>query len=613
MTAKLWSLEAVQVPGVPRPRLECFRADIPTGVTAVLGASGAGKTTLLNLLVGALHPTAGRLTRHFDTRAAVPCFWGPPDDGLWPHLTAAEHLRTVLPLPVATHAHTAGELLHAFDLQLQAAAYPATLSRGERNRLAVARAVASRAAVLVLDEPLSHVSAAHQRQGWAALRRSLQEHAQSLVFATHQPDVVLREADWCLVLHGGRLLAAGPPQELYRRPPDAITASLLGAGTWIGREEAACWLPDRAPAECCLRPEHVQIVPAPEGNGVVQASLSMGPLTEVELQHVTTFSTLTVTQLAQSPPLTAGQRVKLTWLAMWMLACLACVGCTGAAAGPQLPIAVEHHWTVVPEGVKIPAPRAITAVPDGTVYVLDNVGRVLAYNPDGELLRSWWMPEYVVGRPERILETRDGRLVVADTHYHRVVVFDRVGTVLNIFGTEGEGPGEFIYPVAVAEDDRERLYVCEYGGNDRVQVFDRDGHYLSEFGTFGTGVGQFQRPSGILWLDGRLYIADAFNNRIYVCDTDGRPIEFAEPRFAADLHYPYDIAVGPAGDFFVVEYGAGRVTRFDADGRLLGRSGRTGTGAGELFTPWGLSVDTQGRVLVADTGNRRIVQWTFAR
>lgn len=613
MTVQLWSIETVQVPGLPRARLEHFSADIPTGVTAVLGASGAGKTTLLNLLVGALRPTTGRLQRHFGAGENLPCFWGPPDDGLWPHLTVADHLRAVLPLPAAAHAHTVDELLQAFDLLPHAAAYPATLSRGERNRLAVARAVASRAEVLVLDEPLSHVSAFHQRQGWETLRRSIRDHQQSLVFATHQPDVVLREADWCLVLHGGRLLAAGPPRELYRQPPDPITAALLGAGTWLRREETVDWLPEHPPTDRCVRPEQVQLLPDPAGHGVVQASTALGPLTEVQLQHVTTQETLTVTTLSQSPPLAAGQRVKLTWLAVWLLACLMCGGCLGSAAGPQLPVVVEHQWTVQPDGVKIPAPRAITAVPDGTVYVLDNVGRVLAYDPEGELQRSWWMPEFVVGRPERILETRDGRLVVADTHYHRVVVFDHEGVVLNIFGTEGEGPGEFIYPVAVAEDDRERLYVCEYGGNDRVQIFDRDGRYLSEFGTFGTGPGQFQRPSGIVWRDGRLYIADAFNNRIHVCDTDGRPIDFTEPRFAADLHYPYDIAVGPTGDFYVVEYGAGRVTRFDAEGRFLGRCGQTGTGPGELFTPWGLTVDTRGRVLVADTGNRRIVQWTFAR
>jgi hypothetical protein len=76
----------------------------------------------------------------------------------------------------------------------------------------------------------------------------------------------------------------------------------------------------------------------------------------------------------------------------------------------------------------------------------------------------------------------------------------------------------------------------------------------------------------------------------------------------ADLHYPYDIAAAPSGAFFVVEYGAGRVTKFAADGTLAGRYVGEGQSIGPISTPWGLGVDPQGRVLVADTGNRRLVR-----
>ena len=272
----------------------------------------------------------------------------------------------------------------------------------------------------------------------------------------------------------------------------------------------------------------------------------------------------------------------------------------------------EDYWTPPPEGLKIPAPRAVTAAPDGAIYVLDNVGRVLAFDAQTKPVRQWWMPECSVGKPERILVARDGRLVVADTHYHRVVIFDAAGNVQFMFGEKGEGPGEFIYPVAVAEDDRQNLYVCEYGGNDRVQVFRPDGTYVSEFGKCGAGPGEFQRPSGVVWRDGLLYIADAFNNRIHVFHEDGRPADLPDGAFSADLHYPYDIAAAPQGEFYVVEYGAGRVTKFSSTGRLLGRYGTTGADAGQFETPWGLSVDPAGRVLVADTGNRRLVRLQFA-
>ncbi len=148
--------------------------------------------------------------------------------------------------------------------------------------------------------------------------------------------------------------------------------------------------------------------------------------------------------------------------------------------------------------------------------MLDNVGRVLVYDPDGKLLRQWWMPDYSVGKPEKIFQFRSGRLGVADTHYHRVVFFDPEGNVLSKHGSLGREPGQFIYPVAVVEDDDENYYVCEYGTNDRVQKFDKAGNFLLQFGSFGTEQGQFQRPSGIVWRDHKVYVVDAFNSRIQV-------------------------------------------------------------------------------------------------
>jgi DNA-binding beta-propeller fold protein YncE len=223
------------------------------------------------------------------------------------------------------------------------------------------------------------------------------------------------------------------------------------------------------------------------------------------------------------------------------------------------------------------------------------------------------MPEYSVGKPERLLVCRNGNLAVADTHYHRVVIFDGDGHVLSMFGRRGAGPGEFEYPVAIAEDDRDNLYVCEYGGNDRVQVFRPDGTYVRTFGSFGTGPGQFQRPSGIVWRDGRLYIVDAFNNRVHVCDESGAAVPLPPGAFSADLHYPYDVSLTENGIVYVVEYGAGRVSWFTEDGELLGRSGTTGPTTGQLYTPWGLSVDGEHAVFIADTGNRRLVNWVLKK
>jgi DNA-binding beta-propeller fold protein YncE len=262
-----------------------------------------------------------------------------------------------------------------------------------------------------------------------------------------------------------------------------------------------------------------------------------------------------------------------------------------------------------PEGTKIPAPRACHITPQGELYVLDNAGRVLVFDADGNVLRQWFMPEYSVGKPEKICLLHDGRLAVADTHYHRVVFFDVEGKVVGMMGSYGRDPGEFIFPVALAQDDDDNLYVCEYGDNDRVQKFSPSGKFLLEFGSCGTAPGQFTRPSGIVWHDHVLYVVDAFNNRIQHFTDEGEYLGNFGDSGDVGLNYPYDLVRSPAGDFYVVEYGGGRVSKFNHAGKLLGHFGGTGTGQNQLSTPWGLTVDARNRVWVADTGNRRILEW----
>jgi len=255
----------------------------------------------------------------------------------------------------------------------------------------------------------------------------------------------------------------------------------------------------------------------------------------------------------------------------------------------------------------IPQPRDVAIGLDDEKVVLDNGGRVLVYDAAGELIRKWDMPESSVGNPEGACVLPDGRIVVADTHYHRVVTFDPQGNVVGMFGELGRGPGQFIYPVAVTTDPAGNLYVAEYGGNDRIQKFDRTGTLIGQFGSFGTGNGQFQRPSGLVWCDGTLYVVDAFNGRVHVF-TDSGSYRGLLGTSGAGLHYPYDLSLGPDGRLYVVEYGAGRITVLTTDGIVVARYGTTGSGQGQLATPWGLGVDSAGRIWVADTGNRRIVE-----
>jgi sugar lactone lactonase YvrE len=295
--------------------------------------------------------------------------------------------------------------------------------------------------------------------------------------------------------------------------------------------------------------------------------------------------------------------------AVALLAALLLVACDRGPRVPQIPVREWRAWNLPSDGSSLPTPRSVASVPGDQIAVLDTAGRVLIYTADGALVRQWKMLDVSVGKPEGITVLKDGRIVVCDTHYHRIVYFDAEGHVLKTFGQHGTAPGEFIYPVGITKDAQENLYVCEYGGHDRVQKFTREGAYLLEFGSFGTAPGEFQRPAGLTWNAGRIYVTDAVNNRVLVftdegkfkglLGADGQPLSF-------DL--PYDIALGGEGSLYVIEYGAGRLSRVGLDGKLLAQYGRTGGGEGEFGTPWGLCIDPKGRIFIADTRNRRLVR-----
>jgi iron(III) transport system ATP-binding protein len=288
---------------------------------------------------------------------------------------------------------------------------------------------------------------------------------------------------------------------------------------------------------------------------------------------------------------------------------LLCIGCSSSSE-PTLSYSSIDRWVVPADGARIPAPRGLFSDEDDTVYVLDDAGRVLIYSSDGKVQKSWHMPEYSAGRPEGIVRLNDGRIAVADTHYHRVVLFDGDGEVNSMFGDYGSEYGQFVYPVAITEDPEGFLYVGEYGEQQRIQKFSADGTFILSFGEHGTGDGQFQRPSGIAWSEGKVYAVDAFNERIQLFSDEGQFLEVINlPDNVAGFEYPYDIRV-MGDELYVIENKAARLTVLKTDGSLIGRFGNPGRDTGDFFGPWSLTLLTDGRVLIADTGNHRIVELT---
>ena len=595
----LWQIAGVHWHGSPQQWFppEPLTFTIPRGITAVLGWSGAGKTSLLDVLARFHKPAIGTMSG--PERVA----WVPQDHGLWPHQTVREHLTLV-----GANAERASELLTAFDLTPLASRDIAALSMGERARLAVARALAQRTEAIIMDEPLAHVDPARAGKYWSAIREHITDTGQSLSFSTHSPEIALGIAQHAICLREGGVIFNGPIARLYERPATEELAALLGPTNWLTPADAHCWLGETWDIAASVRPERLSITTG-DGPLTITASRFHGAFAETELRAPDGTARTFLHRPAARPQLNKLCRLTLHALTLLVLA-LFVTACKRNET-PALPVQTWHTWMLPADDSKQPTPRSMATGPHDELAVMDTAGRILIYSADGTLLRQWKMLDVQFGKPEGIVWLRDNRLVVCDTHYRRLVWFDQNGNVLKMVGQEGRGHSQFIFPVGICKDAAENLYVCEYGGNDRVQVFSREGEWLREFGTPGTGPGQFQRPSGLTWHDGLLYVSDAVNNRVHIFRDTGEFLHLlgakANEPSALNFNLPYDITFAPDGNLYVIEYGAGRLSRVALDGKLLGRYGTTGTAEAKFATPWGLTVDSKMRVFVADTKNRRIV------
>jgi DNA-binding beta-propeller fold protein YncE len=260
-------------------------------------------------------------------------------------------------------------------------------------------------------------------------------------------------------------------------------------------------------------------------------------------------------------------------------------------------------------------PRVVVVAPNNDLIVIDRTGRIQRLAPEGTCRAVWRVPDATNGTPTGATFDRNGDLLVADTHYSRILRYSTDGTTHTQFGRYGDGPGEVIYPQDVAVDRDGNLYVASYGGRDKIIKFRNDGTFIKEWGESGEGPGQFHRPMALAMRgEGEIVVADSCNHRVQVFDLEGRFVEAlgGVGREKGKLNYPYDVAAGPKGEIYVCEYGNNRVTQFTRDGRAT-TVGELGNGLGQLRGPWGVALDRAGGLYVADTYNHRILRFNEER
>lgn len=286
MLNPVWKLCDATLEGRAEPRLSSVSLEIPAGVTAIMGASGAGKSSLLGLLTGFEKPDAGAVEFACPDSAALPLFWSPQDDGLWPHLTVEQHLEYVLPTQSKLN-RSAVEWLEVFGLGELKSVLPDSLSQGERSRLALARALASEAAVLVLDEPLVHVAPRQAHRYWQIIAEHVPAVCSAVVFSTHDPDAVRKYAERVVCLNGGRLAFSGTVDSLWEEPPSEELAWLLGPCNWMSEGDLNGEAKPVAakPAQLCVRPSRLGLTHDGEGPFAVESLLKTAGGAEVRLRE----------------------------------------------------------------------------------------------------------------------------------------------------------------------------------------------------------------------------------------------------------------------------------------------------------------------------------------
>lgn len=207
---------------------------------ALVGGSGAGKTTLLKTINGLIVPTGGQV--RIDG-AATADLDGPvlrrrigyvfQEVGLFPHLSVAENIGVVPTLlgwePAAIAARTA-ELLDLVDLPREVAVRrPSALSGGQRQRVGVARALAARPSILLMDEPFGALDSVTRVALADDVRRLHVQLQLTTVMVTHDIAEAVLLADRIVVMSQGRVIADDTPRVLLAGHPDPAVEALMQA------------------------------------------------------------------------------------------------------------------------------------------------------------------------------------------------------------------------------------------------------------------------------------------------------------------------------------------------------------------------------------------------
>ena len=282
--------------------------DIGEGeIVCLLGPSGCGKTTSLRLAAGMETPSGGEIYLG-ETCASTASHVAPPetrgigflfqDFALFPHLSVLDNVTFGLrDMPDNEKKARALELLKAVGLSGFADAFPSTLSGGEQQRAALARAMAPRPALVLMDEPFSNLDPQLRDQMRDLTLRLLKENHAAGLIVTHDAADALRMADRIAVQNQGRILQMDAPSAIYQNPNSLEVALMFGPINMLPGETGRA-----------VRPADIGLTGAGDDSEVGGEIVSMRPigrdaLLDVKLESGESWQV--VTRLEEAPMLGA--------------------------------------------------------------------------------------------------------------------------------------------------------------------------------------------------------------------------------------------------------------------------------------------------------------------
>ncbi len=322
----------------------------PGEMLALLGPSGCGKTTLLRAIAGFLAHTGeiyigeARATPLPSHRRNLGMVF--QDYALFPHMTVADNVGFGLRMrrvPRTERAARVEEAITLVGLGEVGLRLPRQLSGGQQQRVALARALVIRPSVLLLDEPLSALDRKLREEMELELRLLQKRVGITTIFVTHDQEEALAISDRIAVMHSGRVLQVGTPEEIYDRPRHEFVSAFVGKANRLravvlGREDETllCELARGvyvrlrgaaavgAAVEFAVRPERI-VVTTPDTpldnrlEGKITNRIYLGMYTELRVEIASGQELTVVCQNTQrattAAPLGPGQAVVLGWSA----------------------------------------------------------------------------------------------------------------------------------------------------------------------------------------------------------------------------------------------------------------------------------------------------------